>query len=589
MSNSILQDWLNLLCQMLPHIQAGLFLPAAEEGSQPLPPLTWPPQSPPDQDILSAVEMARSRQASVATSRSPADGGDPDLILACTLPSTGLPSTGRFRGVVGICATVSASQQNSVMQLLQWGGAWLQLLESGGEAGGEGNAGSPASLDTTELLPILDCQGAELAAIAAATAVARKLHCERVAIGLLDAGEVGVLGLSNTASFDRRTGLSQQIQAVIRETVAVGRDLRSGAEEGDSAASHAAHEILARTGGHCVYSYLLGKANGVVGVMVLEQARSLDTAGAQYCAQIAPWLAALLAMKQEQEHSSAPWPRRLRRLLAGANRRMTYAIAAGLAALLLFAAGSATDKVVADAALEGAIQRAIVAPFDGYVAASRHRAGEEVSEGELLASLKDDDLRLEQQKWQSQRAELEREYRKALAALDHSQARIFQSQVEQAQAELELLNYQLDRVELRAPFDGIIIEGDLSQQLGVPVDRGQLLFQVAPLNEYRVVLAVDEQDIPLISAGQAGNLTLAALPSTQLRFRVSQVSSVAVASSGVNRFRVEADLLDTAALQSLRPGMQGIAKVEIGETTRVGGWSRRLIGWIQLQLWKWAP
>mgnify|MGYP000629813086 CR=1 FL=1 len=52
-------------------------------------------------------------------------------------------------------------------------------------------------------------------------------------------------------------------------------------------------------------------------------------------------------------------------------------------------------------------------------------------------------------------------------------------------------------------------------------------------------------------------------------------------------FRVEAELVD--ALPGLRPGMQGVAKVSVGERRRWWIWTHALSDWLSLQLWRWQP
>ena len=52
---------------------------------------------------------------------------------------------------------------------------------------------------------------------------------------------------------------------------------------------------------------------------------------------------------------------------------------------------------------------------------------------------------------------------------------------------------KIARSRLAAPFDGIVISGDLSQQIGAPVETGKKLFEIAPLQSYRIILQVDEQ------------------------------------------------------------------------------------------------
>ena len=42
-------------------------------------------------------------------------------------------------------------------------------------------------------------------------------------------------------------------------------------------------------------------------------------------------------------------------------------------------------------------------------------------------------------------------------------------------------------------------------------------------------------------------------------------------------------------LERLRPGMEGVGKVEIDRRPLVWIWTRQVIDWIRLQLWTWLP
>jgi len=164
--------------------------------------------------------------------------------------------------------------------------------------------------------------------------------------------------------------------------------------------------------------------------------------------------------------------------------------------------GQGTYRVSAAASIEGLVQRAVVAPFDGYIAEANVRAGDTVSAGDVIARMDDRELLLELRRSTSEEEKLNNEYRKALASLDRSEARIVQTRLAQVQAKSTLLQQKLERTQLRAPLGGIVITGDLSRSLGAPVERGQVLFEVAPLHEYRLVLKVDEQEIANIEEGQ---------------------------------------------------------------------------------------
>ena len=122
---------------------------------------------------------------------------------------------------------------------------------------------------------------------------------------------------------------------------------------------------------------------------------------------------------------------------------------------------------------------------------------------------------------------------------------------------------------------------------GAPVEQGKLLFQIAPLDSYRVILQVDERDIANISIGQMGDLTLAGLPDQQLPFSVEQITPMATAQDGQNFFRVEAHLRASAA--RLRPGMEGVGKISIGQRRLVWIVTHNMMDWLQLWAWKIRP
>ena len=132
----------------------------------------------------------------------------------------------------------------------------------------------------------------------------------------------------------------------------------------------------------------------------------------------------------------------------------------------------------------------------------------------------------------------------------------------QAEAQLALIEEQLTRVNILAPFRGVVVKGDLSQSLGAPVERGQVLFEVAPLDEYRVKLQVDDSDINYVQVGQQGNLVLTAIPDLDLPFVVEKITPVTTAKEGQNFFLVEACLEHNS--ERLRPGMEGYGKINAG-------------------------
>lgn len=230
----------------------------------------------------------------------------------------------------------------------------------------------------------------------------------------------------------------------------------------------------------------------------------------------------------------------------------------------------------------------IAAPFDGFVASAQVRAGQVVKQGDLLATLDDRDLRLESEKWASQQTQYAKQAQEAQAQHSLAQIQISLAQIRQAASQRRLSETMLARSAVRAPLDGLVVSGDLSQSLGAALKKGQTLFEISPLDAYRLILQVEETDIDTLAMGQRGSLMLTALPGETFGFTVRLLTPVASARDGRNLFRVEAQL-DAAGERAakLRPGMEGIAKIEMGERHLLWIWTHRMGDWLRLQAWQW--
>ena len=83
------------------------------------------------------------------------------------------------------------------------------------------------------------------------------------------------------------------------------------------------------------------------------------------------------------------------------------------------------------------------------------------------------------------------------------------------------------------------------------------------------------QPDPSVGRTSSGELRLPSLPGASVAFTVRRVTSVAVAKDGRNYFRVEADVGGAAA--RLRPGMEGLAKVDAGTRSALWVWTHRFV------------
>ena len=421
---------------------------------------------------------------------------------------------------------------------------------------------------------------------------ATQLGCSSVSFGVREQHAFRVLATSHAAHFDSRLNLTALAEAAMQEAIEQDCVIALPASDRTTTCIDRAHkDYLQQAKAGSVCTLPVAYQGKLVAAFVLEHPDPAAFAeeALTRCESAAAMAGPILYAKLQEERTLRA--RAIDAMRAGlvsliGPRHPALKCATGLflVAALMLATVSGDYKVSADASLEGLLQRAVVAPIDGYILEARVRAGDRVQAGEVLARLDDRELQLERARWLSEREKIAKSYRSALTQQDRSEVVILKARLDQADAKLELAEEQLRRSNIAAPLAGVIVSGDLSQSLGAPVERGDVLFEVTPLEDYRVMLQVDERDIGALNVGQAGVLALNGFPSERFDFTVTRITPVSVAEDGNNFFLVEAELDNPSPL--LRPGMQGVAKVGAGE--RRLGWIllHPLVDW--LRLWWWS-
>lgn len=503
--------------------------------------------------------------------------------------------SGTLHGAVILDITNPSEQElQHALRMLHWGSAWLidkyrqQSLEN-----------KQAHLERLAIATDLAATAVKeksfgAAALATANELAARLHCDRVSIGFEASGSIEVKAISNTAKFDRKTNLVRRISDAMDEVLDLDTDIVYPVI-GDDELGLIAHVDLAEESKDvAICSVPLMDEAHLIGVITLErtQGQSFTPEELSVCKSSGLLLGPILWLKLQNERG---WFRRLRESLRNGAEAIFGPRKPGakllaftfVASIVFFSLFEMQYRVSADASLEGSVQRAATAPFDGYISESGVRAGDTVRAGEILCRLDDNDLRLDMIRWASEREQSERRFRQALAIGDRPAMTIAQAQIDQAQAQLSLAEDKLSRAVLRAPFDGIVVSGDLSQLLGSPVEQGKVLFEIAPLDSYRVILNVDERDISEMDLGQTGSLALSGIPYDLMSFSIKQITPVSTSGEGKNYFRVEAEIQEQT--ERLRPGMEGVGKIEVGDRKLIWILTHRLVDWFRLWAWEWMP
>ncbi|MBI3346128.1 MAG: HlyD family efflux transporter periplasmic adaptor subunit, partial [Burkholderiales bacterium] len=494
-----------------------------------------------------------------------------------------------------------ATTTERARHLTHWGAGWLlDLMRQLDQARTHAGARQARFLLDT-VLALQNEPGAREAAIALVHAVGQELGCHQVQLAVAEGRTLKRLAVSHAAVSDDRSQQAVHALQAMHEAFDQGQrllwPLRPPAEslgEGEVGvkvtAGHARY--AAEAGAKALCSLPLTAAHETVGVLLLERDTPFTADETELLDALGAAVGPLLVLQREAGQGAASRAMRtLRRGLGLVTDSSRPALKLGLGAaallLLLLAVVPLPYRVTAGAVVEGAQQRAAVAPFEGYVREAPARAGDAVKTGQLLARLEDKDLLLEKTRWESELDVALRKEREAMARNNRVDQRQAAAQANQARAQLDLASAKLERVAIIAPFDGIVVKGDLSQQLGSPVEQGKVLFEVAPLNAWRVILKVDERDIGRVRPGATGTLVLTSQPGQDWPFKVRKITPVSVPEDGRNQFRVEAELAGDAP--KLSPNMEGVGKVDAGSASLLWQWTHPLLDWARLAWWKLLP
>ena len=251
--------------------------------------------------------------------------------------------------------------------------------------------------------------------------------------------------------------------------------------------------------------------------------------------------------------------------------------------------GTFTTTVEAKGQLKP-ISASVVSPsVDGTVASINVQAGQSVNEGDVLMTIKNDELDRNVAEAQRAVTAAQEDLKNAQAALaaaqaaptldgdgataptdvtsDASAVSSAQRNLASAQATLDQANAKAAERTVKAPSSGSIVE--LNAKVGATVTGGMVMgegdtsggkqcMQIADLSKMKVTVQVGEKDIAKIAVGQSANVTYPAFPDIVSQGTVTSIASVAnsdAANGGGGSVTFNVDILIEAPDARLKPGM----------------------------------
>jgi len=584
--------WLALQSSLVRNARQGLLIMAAAGSDAYEPVASWPEGNSGLERLAEICESSLEQRCGLLASL-PSPSGVSTPRYAVSYP---VLIDGSLHGVVALeVAVESEGELTGCMEQLQWGGAWLELFYRRLHAADEAVllAGMKSSFDL--LASVLAEERLSDASMIFVTEMATLLKCDRVTLGFVKKSHVRVEAISHSASFGKQMNLVRFICGAMEEAILQRSELIYPLPVKAKVLVTREHEELSRQqSGEAILTIPLHAHERYYGALTLE--RQADMPFQEEEVKICRGIFALVAPILEAKRQNDRWlmlkvadslQKQAERFFGYGYIGRKLAVVLVIAVVVFLSKATGDYRLTATTILEPLLRRSIVCPFNGYVKDAAVRSGDLVAKGAVLCSLDARDLNLERGRWQNQQTQYQRQRQEAIATNDRAKANIIASQLDQATAQLDLVQSQLRRTSLAAPFDGIVVSGDLSQRIDGTVEQGEVLFELAPLNSYRVILQVDEYRIAEVRTGQRGILVLPALMDRNFEFEIEKITPISSQKEGKNYFRVEAKLLQS--IDALRPGMEGIGKVSVDRRRLIVIWTRDLLDWVRMKVWYWWP
>ena len=420
--------------------------------------------------------------------------------------------------------------------------------------------------------------------------IAARYQCSRVSLGWLESGYVRLQAISHMEIFEKKMEVVQALEAVMEEAFDQDEEIAWPQVE-DSTAITLNHQNYVREQVVPFMASLpLRLDDAPVAVLCCERTErpfsATDLRGLRVlCDQAARRLGDL---KEHDRWIGARIADDLRKRIPGM-KGAENSFAKGLVllgglllAFLLF--GRLPYRVESPFILRSDDVTYLPAAHDGYIDRVQVRVGDRVDAGALLLTLDTRELLLESSAAVANLNRYMREAQKARAENSLAEMRISTALADQARAQLDMIRYKLNHSEVRAPFAGVVVEGDLQEMQGAPVKKGDVLFKVARLEKMYAEFEINERDVHELSDGLGGEIAFVSQPQLTFPVQLTRVDPVSQPKEEGNIFLGRGQLPEEKA-EWWRPGMSGVAKIDVGWRNVFWIVTHRTIDFLRMLLW----
>ncbi|MEM1442711.1 MAG: efflux RND transporter periplasmic adaptor subunit, partial [Verrucomicrobiota bacterium] len=241
------------------------------------------------------------------------------------------------------------------------------------------------------------------------------------------------------------------------------------------------------------------------------------------------------------------------------------------------------EKISASAALEPKVRRVVSAPFQATLRETKVEAGDLVLEGEVLAELDGREIRFQLAEAVANRARAEKEADQALDAGKVAEAQMARLEALSHEQQQRINEERQKFLEVRSPIAGVVLQGDLERAEGAPLQTGDRLFEIAPIEEMLIEVALPQSEIAHVREGMKVEVQLEAYPGETFSSEITRIPPRSEIRQNANVFICEANLSNGD--KRLRPGMNGEAKIAGDRKIFLWTLLRPAVNYCRLKLW----
>lgn len=436
--------------------------------------------------------------------------------------------------------------------------------------------------DTLQLLNVInDSENPTEAAIAIVNNLRRLFKANQVAIAeTASNGAPRLLAVSDVEKLDAGAANNKQLLSAIAQSVATGTTIAFPNKDAtqDAARVLPLENWCHHSHGSAALSLPMRLDDGsIVGALLITFDDESEANQQPYIEKMVSLISKQFDVVSRANRSTcARFKAQLRKNKSTARKIIIGAlICAGLLAVPM------PYRVNCQCQLQPTERRFVAAPFDGILEKSLVEVGEVVSKDQVIARLEGRQLRIELAGLEAELEGARRQRDSSLAMREIAQSQIARSEMNRLGSQIQLLNNRMKELEVRSPVNGVVVAGDMEKAQGAPLEMGQNLFEVAPLETMVAEIGIPETEIQYVKLSDSATLKINAFPYQTWSGNVQQIHPRAeiVADQTVFIAEVEIDNVDG----QLRPGMEGNAQI----STRWSpiGWNLFHNAWESLRYW----